>query len=89
MSTIEDLRLPTDKTVRIQNLGIQQEGLVERVQSTRRECEKTRAEIARIEGALAKIQIPEAAESLRSTVREIQKEGDLESQLELAINEVS
>lgn len=89
LSTIEDLRLPTDKTVRIQNLGIQQEGLVERVQSTRRECEKTRAEIARIEGALAKIQIPEAAESLRSTVREIQKEGDLESQLELAINEVS
>ncbi len=89
LSTIEDLRLPTDKTVRIQNLGNQQEGLVERVQSTRRECEKIRSEIARIEGTLAKIQIPEAAESLRSTVREIQKEGDLESQLELAVNKVS
>ena len=89
LSTIEDLRLPTDKTVRIQNLGNQQEGLAQRVQSTRRECEKIRGEISRIEGTLATIQIPKAAESLRSTVREIQKEGDLESHLDLAINEVS
>lgn len=89
LSTIEDLRLPTDKTVRIQNLGNQQEGLVARVQSTRRECEKLRREIARIEGKLAGINIPKAYESLRSTVSEIQNEGDLEVQLDLAINEVS
>ena len=88
LSTIEDLRLPTDKTVRIQNLGNQQEGLVERVQSTRRECETIRSEIARVEGKLAEIQIPKAAESLQSTVSEIQNEGDLESHLESAINEV-
>ena len=31
LSTIEELRLPTDKTVCIQNLGNQQEGIVERV----------------------------------------------------------
>jgi len=89
LSTIEDLRLPTDKTVRIQNLGNQQEGLVERLQSTRRECEKIYSEIACIDDKIAGIQIPKAAESLRNTVREIQNEGDLESQLELAINEVS
>lgn len=89
LSTIEDLRLPTDKTVRIQNLGNQQEGLVERVQSTRRECEKVRSEIARIEGKLVGIQIPKAAGSLRSTVSEIQTEGDLEAQLNSASNEVS
>lgn len=89
LSTIEDLRLPTDKTVRIQNLGNQQEGLVERVQSTRRECEKVRSEISRIEGKLAGIQIPKAAGSLRSTVSEIQTEGDLEAQLDSASNEVS
>ncbi|MBV08835.1 YhaN family protein [Rubinisphaera sp.] len=88
LSIIEELRLPTDKTVRIQNLGNQQEGLVERVQSTRRECEKIRSEISRIDNKLAGIQIPKATESLRSTVRQIQNEGDLESQLELAINEV-
>jgi len=89
MSTIEDLRLPTDKTVRIQNLGNQQEGLVERVLSTRRECEKLRRESARIEGNLAKIQIPNEAAGLRATVREVQNAGDLESQLGSAINEVS
>jgi uncharacterized protein YhaN len=89
LSTIEDLRLPTDKTVRIQNLGNQQEGLVQHVRSTRRECENIRGEKTRIEGTLAEIQIPKAAENLRSTVREIQNEGDLESQLESATNEVS
>lgn len=89
LSTIKDLRLPTDKTVRIQNLGNQQEGLVERVQSTRRECEKVRSEIAHIEGKLAGIQIPKAAESLRCTVSEIQTEGDLDAQLDSASKEVS
>lgn len=89
LSEIEDLRLPTDKTVRIQNLGIQQEGLAQKVQATRRECEKIRAEITRIESAIADIQIPDDAESLRSTVREIQSEGDLEAQLEAATEEVT
>ncbi|MDE0863704.1 MAG: AAA family ATPase [Rubripirellula sp.] len=89
LSTIEDLRLPADKTVRIQNLGNQQEGLVARVQSTRRECEKTRSEITRIETTLAEIQIPKAAESLRSSLRNIQNEGALDSRHESAIAELT
>ena len=82
-------RLTEDRVVRIQNLGNQQEGLVERVQSTRRECVKARSEIARIEATLAEIRIPAAIESLRSTVRKIQNEGDLNSRHEATVHELS
>lgn len=89
LSGIEELRLPTDKTIRIQNLGNQQEGLIERLESSRRECEKCRRAIARIEGSIEQIRIPPGASSLRATVRDIQDEGDVESQLDSVINELN
>lgn len=88
LAAIEDLRLPSDKTIRIQNLGIQQEGLIERLQSARRDCEKIRRAIAKAEVKLADIRVPHEAASLRTSVRDIQKEGDLESQLDVVQNEV-
>ncbi|MFW6114285.1 MAG: AAA family ATPase [bacterium] len=54
LSAVEELRLPADKTIRIQNLGNQQEGLIERLQSDRRDCERIRRKIAKAESRLHK-----------------------------------
>jgi len=88
LSSIEDLRLPAEKTIRIQNLGNQQEGLIERLQAARRDCERIRRNITRAEGKLDEFRVPDDASSLRSTLRDIQKEGDLESQVEGDLKEV-
>ncbi|MCP4195455.1 MAG: AAA family ATPase [Planctomycetaceae bacterium] len=84
LSTIEGLRIPTDKTVRIQNLGNQQEGLIARVDSTRRECETIRCEMERIEKRLSQIDIPNHVTDLQTIVRDFQNQGDLESQFDRA-----
>ncbi|MDG2384789.1 MAG: AAA family ATPase [Pirellulaceae bacterium] len=84
LSTIEDLRIPTDKTVRIQNLGNQQEGLIAHVDSTRREGETIRCEMQRIEKRLSQIEIPNHVTDLQTMVRDFQNEGDLEAQFDRA-----
>jgi len=81
LAVIEELRLPADKTVRIQNLGNQQEGLVERLQAANQDCERLRRDIARAENKLKDINVPDGASLLREKIRQIQQEGDLESQL--------
>lgn len=81
LEKIEELRLPADKTVRIQDLGNQKEALSERLQSARRDCEKLRRTIQRSEEKLQVIHIPAAVGELRETTRQIQLESDLETQL--------
>ena len=88
LSSVEELRLPADKTVRIQNLGSQQEVLIERVQTTRRLCEKIRNEIDSLESRLAEIRVPESVEAHRQVVRDALREGDLETQLEALRQEI-
>ena len=81
LAQIEKLRLPADKTLRIQNLGNQQEGLVERLQSARRDCERLRLAISAADKRISETEILEGSEDLRRKIREIQQQGDLESQL--------
>ncbi len=81
LSKIEKLRLPADKTVRIQNLGNQHEGLFERLLSARRDCQRLRSKISDGEKKLSDLVVPSEANRLQSCVRDIQTEGDLESQL--------
>ncbi len=88
LERIEELRLPTDKTVRIQNLGTRKEALVERLQSARRDCERLRRAIQRSETTLNDTHVPEAADALRQTTGRIQLESDLESQLTKSVVEL-
>ena len=81
LSKIEELRLPNDKTVRIQNLGNQQEALVERLRSSRRDCDKIRSAISRIGEEVGKLQIPPDDEGLKDVLETIQSGGDWEGQL--------
>ncbi|MCA9178294.1 MAG: AAA family ATPase [Planctomycetales bacterium] len=81
LSKIEELRLPNDKTVRIQNLGNQQEALVERLRSSRRDCDKIRSAISRIEEEVGNLQVPPDDEGLKDVLETIQSGGDWEGQL--------
>lgn len=81
LSTIEELRLPNDKTVRIQNLGNQQEALAERLRSSRRDCGKARSAISRIEAEIGSLSIRRDDEGLKVALNNIQSGGDCEGQL--------
>lgn len=81
LSKIEELRLPNDKTVRIQNLGNQQEALAERLRSSRRDCDKIRSAILRIVEKVGNLQIPPDDEGLKVVLETIQSGGDWEGQL--------
>lgn len=81
LSQIEELRLPNDKTVRIQNLGNQQEALAERLRSSRRDCDKIRRAISRIEEEVSNLQIPPDDEGLKDILETVQSGGDWEGQL--------
>ena len=81
LSKIEELRLPNDKTVRIQNLGNQQEALAERLRSSRRDCERIRSAISRIEEEVGNLLIPPDDEGLKDVLETIQSGGDWEGQL--------
>jgi len=82
LSEIEELRLPEDKTVRIQNLGNQKEGIAERLDSARQTCARLRRQITAAEEKISAIKVHKGTESLRNLVREVQQQGDLSSQLE-------
>ena len=88
LSMIEELNLPSARTIRIQELGNGKQGLVERLDSARRECEKIRGAIDKAEAKLAEIQVPREPSGLRNCVRDVQKEGDLESQLDALRKEI-
>ncbi len=78
-SEIEVLRLPADKTVRIQNLGNQREGLLERFGAARRDCDRLRREIQRLESELRDTTVPTDVGALVRSVRLVQNEGDVEA----------
>lgn len=88
MTDIESLRVPADQIVRIQTLGNKREGITERLQSTRRDRDRIQRNIREAEAKLEKIQLANGTSSIRATVIAIQKEGDLESQLDLASTEL-
>lgn len=88
LSKIEELRLPNDKTVRIQNLGNQQEALAERLRSSRRDCDKTRSAISRIEEEIGNLQVPPDDEELKDVLETVQSGGDWEGQLRTLQEEI-
>ncbi|MEE2639125.1 MAG: AAA family ATPase [Planctomycetota bacterium] len=75
---IEELRLPNDKTVRIQNLGNLQEALIERVRASRRDCDKTRSAIDRIEKEIGDLGSTPAHGGLKELLDTAQSGGDWE-----------
>ena len=88
LSTIEELRLPNDQTVRIQNLGNQQEALVARVRSLRLDCQKTRDSIAQLETEIANSQKLPNGQHLSHRIQEIQSGGDWDAQLQTLQKEI-
>ena len=88
LSKIEELRLPNDKTVRIQNLGNQQEALAERLRSSHRDCDKTRSAISRIEEEIGNHQAPPDDEGLIDVLEAAQNGGDWEEQLRTLQEEI-
>ncbi len=81
LSQVETLRIPADRTIRIQNLGNQHEALIERQQAAQRDCDRIRGRLLRVEEELASTTAPEEPEALNSLIAEIQLAGDLETQL--------
>jgi uncharacterized protein YhaN len=81
LSVIEDLRLPADKTILIQNLGSRHDDLIASHKRAHHDCERIQRKIDNAGATLDGIRIPTEASSLEAIVRDIQKEGDLESQL--------
>jgi len=80
-NAIEQMRIPADKIVRIQSLGNKYEGLEARVESKSDELEKLRRDIAKTE--LKKNETPAIQNSIafRAKIQQIQRQGDLETQL--------
>ncbi len=87
LSEINSLRMTSDKTVLIQILGNQKEGLFERQRSTRRDCERTIAERSKIETKLQSLQDLPDYRMLQQKLKQIQQQGDLEKQLQAWQNE--
>ncbi|VAX39202.1 Chromosome partition protein smc [hydrothermal vent metagenome] len=81
LTNIEELRLPEDKIVRIQNLGNQHEGLLERLDSADNNCDSLRRKITSTQKQLKEIDLPSDAASLPLVIRQTQQEGDLEAEL--------
>ncbi len=88
LTIIEELRLPRDKTVKIQSLGNQLERLLERVQAERKNCDKLRREIDVTKERLAATPAAIDVGHMRSLLQTIQQQGDLESELTNAVQKI-
>ncbi len=88
LSEIESLRLTSDKTVLIQSLGNQKEGLVERQRSTQGNCERFTTESSLKEVKLQEIQAVPDYHPLQQKLKSIQQQGDLETLLQSWQNEL-
>ena len=80
MSSVEDLRVPDDKIVRIQSLGNKYEGILARLDSKSDERDKLRRQIAKNEDKLKETTVSPSAQTFRSKIQQIQRQGELESQ---------
>lgn len=88
LSLIDELRLPRDKTVKIQSLGNQLERLHERLQAERKSCEKLRREITVGQARLAETPAATDVAEIRATLRGVQQQGDIEAELSTAAAEL-
>ena len=71
------------KTIRIQDLGNQQKGLLERVSASQRDCKRYRDTISELEQETEAYQNLSDDEELQHVLRTHQSEGDCEEQLRL------
>ncbi len=82
LSTIEELRLPRDKTIKIQSLGTQLQRQLERLQAERKSCEQLRQQIAATERRLVGLQASPDLPALRASLRAIQQQGDVQAEFD-------
>ncbi len=80
LSIVEELRLPPDKSIKIQSLGNQLERLLERAQAERRICDKLRLEISTTQQRLNSTPAAVDVAELRSLLHSIQQAGDMEQE---------
>ena len=78
-SNLEHLRLPSDKQARIQHLGNQKEGLVERVKSRDNALTILQRDIQLTKDRLETTTVAAHGSTLRSKLQQVQSEGNLES----------
>ena len=78
---ISQLAVPNDKSVRIQELGIQREGLLERDRASQSQLQKLQREKDSAETALAGMAESVDAAALKRTLDEALRRGDLEAEL--------
>ncbi|EDL62307.1 YhaN family protein [Gimesia maris] len=88
LSEIESLRLTSDKTILIQTLGTQKEGVVERERSTLRESERINLERSQIVEKLQSLQDLPDYRLLQQKLKLIQQQGDLEKLLQTSQSEL-
>ncbi|MCA9159629.1 MAG: AAA family ATPase, partial [Planctomycetales bacterium] len=81
LSTIEELRLPRDKTVKIRSLGTQLQRQFERLQAQRKNCEQLQLNISSSEQRLAVQPVACDLTALRASLRAIQLQGDVQTEL--------
>lgn len=84
LSTIEELRLPRDKKIKIQSLGTQLQLLLERLQTERKSCEQLRQAIATTQERLVDLDTSIDLLALRAALRAIQQSGDVQADLDQA-----
>ena len=88
LKEVESLRLPEDRIVRIQNLANQREGLNQRLEATRLECQRRDRAIARAESELADLGAVTDPDRLSLAVRRFQSRCDAESELQALTKEI-
>lgn len=88
LSEIERLRLTSEKTILIQTLGTQKEGVVERERSTLRESERFSTEHSQIIEKLQALQDLPDYRMLQQKLKLTQQQGDLEKHLQTSQNEL-
>ena len=81
LGEIEHFRLSPDKSLRIHELGNKQERLLERLQAERKRCEKIRLEITQAETSQQSFGVTAEFASFRATLRVVQEQGNLDSEL--------
>jgi uncharacterized protein YhaN len=84
LSTIEELRLPRDKTVKIRSLGTQLQRQLERLQAQRKNCEQLQLDISSGEQRLSVQPITFDLPALRASLRAVQQQGDVQAELNQA-----
>jgi uncharacterized protein YhaN len=84
----EQLRLRADEPIRIQNLGNQYQGLTANLNNAQQTANGIRKRIREAEEEAGTLELPQDPEELRRIVRQIQRQGALEEQLQAKRDEL-